>query len=188
MGNDQSWDYEATAEEWYDDDEAEEGYQYEGDYREDSDPDEFDNIHSNCIEARKKFAELRTFRGFFPVVAVTPEGATGGKSRGKGKGKGQDKSRSKDKSSSGGQGKSGKRSGKGGKGKRKGPRPSQAPPRTSSSTCLRCGKPGHWASERPEPPRKRPSPRNPPAVDRICLIAIDEPEHIDDLCVTRKGQ
>ena len=83
------WEDEA-AEDWYDAEEAEEGYHYDGDYQEaEFDPDEYDNIYTNYLDARKKFAELRTARGFYPVVAVIPDNAPGGKSRGKGKGKGK---------------------------------------------------------------------------------------------------
>ena len=56
-----------------------------GDY----DVDEFDDVYSNYLDARKQMAALRSSRGFYPIVALAPDRAGPGSGKGKGAGRPQ---------------------------------------------------------------------------------------------------
>lgn len=193
-GDDQYYD----AYEPYDYDDPEDGYEYQGDGTEGNyDPDEFDDVFANYQEARKKLSELRTSRGFYPVVAMIPDGATSSRGPSRGKGKG---SRPSGKSKGRGSKGRGKGKTKATKGKAKGKRPAyriarpstfNGPPRPSSSVCLRCGKHGHWASECPEQPRKRPNSGAGPSSADDAMMVTDattneaDAEQLDEVFLQR---
>ncbi|CAE7831349.1 unnamed protein product, partial [Symbiodinium microadriaticum] len=117
---------------------------YDGNYV--ADEEEADEVveeaYAAYLDARRRFAEVRAGRGYYPVVAmVDPPGSqmpvAAMPSKGKPpKGKGKSKST--------------------GRGKFGGPRgPAQSPKgaaRADSTRCLRCGQVGHWASQCPKPP------------------------------------
>ena len=119
--------------------------------------DEYDECFATYVDARKRMNDLRLARGFYPVVALGPEGAVGlpaaasssttppprtapsGKGKPSRKGKGpvpHPKGKGKGQSTSAGQSSSAN---------------ARASSATGSTTCLRCGKPGHWARNCPEP-------------------------------------
>ena len=59
------------------------------------DTDQYDEVYANYYEAKRQMNDLRTSRGFYPIVAIVPEyssqkgkGKAKGYSKGKGKGKG----------------------------------------------------------------------------------------------------
>ena len=133
---------EDIPEEFYDGSEQGLWEQEEGD-------EDMEEAYSMYLDARKRFAELRAARGYWPVVALPPESqgqsssssppSTGGLVKGKSKGKGKGAS----------------------KGKSKG-RSSQRPivpkrgtmvQRTMAAgynvNCLKCGQLGHWAAQCP---------------------------------------
>ena len=65
------------------------------------DVDEYDNVLANFVEARSKLNQVRTNRGFYPVVAlVDPNNMRSGSNKGKSKGKGKSKSKAKGRGSS----------------------------------------------------------------------------------------
>ena len=102
----------------------------------------YDEAYAAYVDARKRFSDLRLSRGFLPVVALSDPSAgnlspglsSPGGSPGHGKGK-----------------KGGKGKGSGGKGKniykynKPPPKPHETRMRGKALTCLRCGKPGHFA-------------------------------------------
>ena len=160
--------YDAYDDDVYYGDDGEDWYDPEGWTEQAHDVDEYDDVYSNYVEARKRMNDLRLSRGFYPIVALCPTGPTRADyPSGRGKGKGKNKKGSKGKSSKGKPAPRIRPKGKG-KGKTKGkptmrPRPTAAPnmgpssaPADTSSVCLRCGKTGHWARDCPMPPRKRP--------------------------------
>ena len=141
----ESYDFEPYEEEAYE--------TYDQSFTEEDEPDaEMEEAYSTYLDARKRFAEIRASRGYWPVVAAPPDGASTTASpptpltsspttKGKGKNKGKGKSYGR------------------GKGRGAGQRP-QAPrqggklgSRTSAAgynlTCLKCGQPGHWAAQCP---------------------------------------
>ena len=134
--------YEETQEEYadeaYDEEFGDETANYTGydeDYPDQEDP-EYEEAYATYLDARRRFAELRNNRGFYPVVALT-DGATSSSPTssqrpypprskgGKGKGKGQ--------------------------GSKSPPQKGDAKSRgrtalNQAKTCLRCG-PGHFAAQ-----------------------------------------
>ena len=119
--------------------------------------EEEEEAFATYLDARRKLAEVRSSRGYYPVVALVdgpghqsqlPVTATAPPS---GKGKGKQKGKTKKGSNSA----KGSPSGK-----------SKAPARAAATQCLRCGQPGHWASQCPTKvaastggsPTKRPKP------------------------------
>ena len=108
-------------------------------YEEGHEDEDHDEAYATYLDARRRFADIRAARGYWPVVAVPPSGnaqpptsssTLTSPHRPKGKGKGS--------------------KGKGGKGQRpfyqKGSGSSRA---QSASQCLKCGQTGHWSSECP---------------------------------------
>ena len=117
-----------------------------------SNDDEYEEVYATYLDARRRFADLRAARGFWPVMAVPPTSTSpttspppsyapskGKPTTGKGKGKG----------------------GKKGKG---GQRPffqkGNATQRASSAAavCLRCGQSGHYSDQCPNPGSKSSTP------------------------------
>lgn len=108
--------------------------------------DTYDEVYAAYVDARKRFSDLRLSRGFLPAVALSDPSAgnlspglsSPGGSPGHGKGK-----------------KGGKGKGTGGKEKnlykynKPPPKPAETRMRGKALTCLRCGKPGHFAAECP---------------------------------------
>ena len=100
----------------------------------------YDSAFASYTDARRRFQELKTSRGYLPIVALTDSGgaptstATGSGSpsswRTKGKGKG---------SSKGGKSKSVSR-----------PPPDPRGRAKANMNCLRCGQAGHWAANCPQ--------------------------------------
>ena len=137
------WDTDPADEEW------------------DDESDEMETAYSAYLDARKKFAELKASRGFWPVVAVPPEGTSSSPSSSmpsSSKGKGSFRPK--------------------GKGKRKGKSPRKGSPaaRTPAAgynlTCLKCGKEGHWASQCPNgPSSSRTSTTSPPRAKQDAMYA-----------------
>ena len=123
--------YDEFDDEAYDEEADEESALYTGyeeDYPDQEDP-EYEEAYATYLDARRRFAELRNNRGFFPVVALTENSSTPTSStqrpippRAKGKG-----------------------------GKGKSSRSPHAKSRGKSAlqnkTCLRCGQPGHFAAQ-----------------------------------------
>ena len=135
--------YEEEPDHYEDEDpEVAEADTYDGNYV--ADEDEGDEVveeaYAAYLDARRRFAEVKAGRGYYPVVAMVdppgnqmPIAAIPGKGK-PSKGKGKPK----------------------GKGKTGGPRgpplPSKGAARADSTRCLRCGQVGHWASQCPKPP------------------------------------
>ena len=101
-----------------------------------------EEAYAAYLDARRRFAEVKAGRGYYPVVAmvdtagtqmpITTTPAKGKTPKGKGKPKGHSK------------GKPG--------GARGPPLPAKGMARADSTRCLRCGQVGHWASQCPKPP------------------------------------
>ena len=136
--------------------------------------DDYDSIFANYVDARKKMNELRLARGFYPVVALGPDGQQSNlaaQASGKGKSKGAP-------ASSSAKGKS-KGKGKSKPSARSGPGPSSAKGRAASvrgdSTCLRCGQKGHWARNCPKAAQGQKRGRDDPdaMVAYVCMVTDD---------------
>ena len=107
----------------------------------------YDEAYAAYVDARKRFSDLRLSRGFLPVVALSDPSA-GNLSPGLSSPGG---------SPSSSKGKKGGKGFGGGKGKGKGknivryskppPKPHETRAKGKTLTCLRCGRPGHFASE-----------------------------------------
>ena len=110
--------------------------------------EEYEEVFATYLDARRRFADLKAARGFWPVMAVPP--AT------------SDSTSSPTTSYAPSKGKPTKGKGKGGKGKGKGKggqRPffqkgSASQRATSAAVCLRCGQPGHYSDACPNPSSK----------------------------------
>ena len=151
-GNDDlSGPWEAEEHYWHDETMDESAY-YEQ-YDESTAPDEeFEEVYATYLDARRRFADLKAARGFWPVMAVpptSPSSPTTSASPSYTPAKGKSKK---------GKGKGGKYKGKGGQ------RPffqkGSASQRASSSAavCLRCGQPGHYSDACPNPSSKASTP------------------------------
>ena len=112
--------------------------------------EEYEEVFATYLDARRRFAELKAARGFWPVMAVPPS-TTGSSTM----------SPTSSPSAST-KGKPTKGKSKGGKGKGKGgQRPffqkGSASQRASSAAavCLRCGQSGHYSDSCPNPPTSR---------------------------------
>ena len=112
--------------------------------------EEFDQVYATYLDARKRFSDLKLARGFYPVVAIGDPSA-GNLTPGVMSPPGSP-------SHKGGKGKSKKGSkGKGGRGPSATFRQSKPPMKAhdprgraqAALTCLRCGKPGHFAANCP---------------------------------------
>ena len=116
---------------YFNDDDVEEGYE---------------EAYASYLDARRRFAEIRASRGYYPVVALVDGAPQPGRDQHpvppSSKGKTQKGTAAK------GKGAGGKPSGKG-RGSIKG---STAKSRAAATKCLRCGQPGHWAAQCPKPP------------------------------------
>ena len=152
------------------------------------DVEEFDEVYANYQEARGKLNQMRTARGFFPVVAMVQGGPQQDFSYG---------------------GKKGKSHGKGTKGKSKSkqmPKPKRPPPdpkgRAAAALgnggrklCLRCGRAGHLARNCPAQGDKKRKMEEDDAVnmveplddEKIYRIDEDEDETADDTAVQDGG-
>ena len=144
----ETWDWSQDNMFWQDDESSSQWPDHDADYFDDSvlaaeedededdyDVDEYDSIYANFVEAKSKLNQMRTNRGFYPVVALVDNG---GKSYGS---KGQKGKKSK------GRGKSSK--GRPGKGPNPKARARAAMGSTGSKACLRCGGHGHLARNCP---------------------------------------
>ena len=126
---------------YYEDDPMEEEglYAAQEDDLPDMDDPEWEECYATYLDARRRFAELKTNRGFYPVVALTDTNAAHGTSfqrpiPPKSKGKGS-KSKSKPPPQKGDA-----------KSRGKAATTSMAKP----GTCLRCGQLGHYAAQCPQ--------------------------------------
>ena len=113
--------------------------------------EEYEEVFATYLDARRRFADLKAARGFWPVMAVPPTTST--------------TSSSPPSSFAPSKGKPTKGKGKGGKFKGKGgTRPfyqkGSAPQRASSAAavCLRCGQSGHYSDACPNPSSKSTTP------------------------------
>ena len=148
--------------------------------------DEYDEVYANYVDARKRMNDLRLARGFYPVVALGPDGqsssvaatpmrtnaSTPTPSKGKGKSKPTPKGKSKGKPSS-----STAPSAK-----------SRASSMRGDSVCLRCGQKGHWARNCPNNPQgvKRARDRDPD--DMVAMVADSVDAHSgEDIANSRMG-
>ena len=97
---------------------------------------EYDDILANYVEARQKLNQMRVSRGYYPVVAMVPDGSSRPPTTGKGK-----------------KGKGFKGFSKGKKGSKQSPKPPHARSKgraiLGASKCLRCGQAGHNADSCP---------------------------------------
>ena len=139
---DQSVEQEEDFQDWTLDDQLDEEALFQEEPG-DEDTEEVEEAYATYLDARKRLAEAKLSRGFYPVVALAPgsDGPTPSPSQfplatpankgAKAKGKGP--------------------VGKGSKGKNKGSGKShgKAAARAKATTCLRCGQPGHWAAQCP---------------------------------------
>ena len=124
-----------------------EGYPEDQAYFNDEDvEDGYEEAYASYLDARRRFAEIRASRGYYPVVALVDVAPQSGRDQQPvlpgSKGKTQKGATSK------GKGAGGKPSGTG-RGTTKG---STAKSRAAATKCLRCGQPGHWAAQCPKPP------------------------------------
>ena len=104
----ESWDYNTTNEATYYEEDFDQTwpdydacyFEESGDFQENDleseifDVDEYDNVLANFVEARSKLNQVRTNRGFYPVVAlVDPNNMRSGSNKGKSKAKGSRRAR-----------------------------------------------------------------------------------------------
>lgn len=147
--DDESWDYMATADGAYYEDDYEQWVDYDAGYFDDNDTahgdeqdsevfdvDEYDAIYANFVEARSKMNQMRVNRGFYPVVALIDSSGKGGSNRSKSKGKQKGKGKPKGRGSSPPQ--------KGGAKAR-----GRAVFGQGRQICVRCGQSGHQARNCP---------------------------------------
>ena len=112
--------------------------------------EEYEEVYATYLDARRRFADLKAARGFWPVMAVPPS-ASG-------------TSTSPAPSYAPSKGKPTKGKGKGGKSKGKGgQRPffqkgSASQRASSAAVCLRCGQSGHYSDSCPNPSSKSSTP------------------------------
>ena len=114
--------------------------------------EEYEEVFATYLDARRRFADLKAARGFWPVMAVPPSTS--------------DSTSSPTTSYAPSKGKPTKGKGKGGKGKGKGKggqRPffqkgSASQRASSAAVCLRCGQSGHYSDACPNPSSKSSTP------------------------------
>ena len=150
--NDEAYCEEADGEE-YDMEPDEDSFYTLEDYPEDQAyfndedvEDGYEGAYASYLDARRRFAEIRASRGYYPVVALVDGAPQSGRDQQPvpcgSKGKTQKGATSKGK-------------GAGGKPSGKGPgttKESTAKSRAAATKCFRCGQPGHWAAQCPKPP------------------------------------
>ena len=157
----------------------------------DYDTGEYDEVFANYTDARKRMNDLRLARGFFPVVALGPDGqtsavgataatkgstpSTGAPTKGKGKQKGT-KGKSKGKPTTASSTATGPSSAKG-----------RAASARGDSTCLRCGQPGHWARNCPKNPQGMKRGREEEATIAMVSDQAGRTHRDDDVAESRMG-
>ena len=148
-GNDDPGAPWETEELYWQEDHWDEAAYYE--QTEDAAPDEeYEEVYATYLDARRRFADLKAVRGFWPVYAVPPSSSS--------------PTTSTSPSYAPSKGKPTKGKGKGGKSKGKGgQRPffqkgSATQRASSAAVCLRCGQPGHYSDSCPNPPSKSSTP------------------------------
>ena len=114
--------------------------------------EEYVEVFATYLDARKRFAELKAARGFWPVMAVPPSTSTSGTSSSPPPSFGLSKGKP-----TKGKGKGGKSKGKGGQRPfyQKGSASHRA---ASAPVCLRCGQHGHYSDACPNPSSKSSTP------------------------------
>ena len=125
--------------------EPEDTYEEAYDQWEQDDEDaEVEEAYSNYLDARRRFAEIKSARGYWPVVAVPPDGSGSAPSTSPPPQKGNNKGKGKNR---------GKGRGGGGSQRPMPPRGGKLASRASGAgynvNCLKCGQPGHWAAQCP---------------------------------------
>ena len=126
-------DYEPNESEYYDP-------AYFGEEEEDEPVEE---AYAAYLDARRHLAEVKAGRGYYPVVAMTDNGAQLPDAAQVGSGKGKP-AKGKMKGKSSGKGKAGKSG-------RSAPQQPKGMARAAATKCLRCGQAGHWAAQCPKP-------------------------------------
>ena len=153
------------------------------------DVEEFDSIYAAYADAKQRLNQMRTARGFYPVVALvngppqkgSPSRSPSSRSKGGRKGKGKSKK---------GNGK-----GKGQSQSPLSPKGAKAPGRAAMNVgrqiCLRCGQSGHWARDCPTGGEKKRKVE--PVEDEVMMVqdhadvfAMDNEDYETDyeLCTT----
>ena len=155
------WDHHYDDEWSHEPIDSQQGYYHDHDPDDEAfasyDVDAYDEIYSNYVDARKQMNDLRLARGFYPIVALAPQteqrqdrSTSKGSpdARGRGSARSPRTSKGRGRSTKGSPGSSRGRAGKrGGKTSAAERGATAAGKGTSSATCLRCGKTGHWARD-----------------------------------------